>query len=44
MKYKQIILILLLCIFFLTGCSSSAGVETKAYVVAIGIDEGESNQ
>lgn len=42
MKYKQIILILLLCIFFLTGCSSSTGVETKAYVVAIGIDEGES--
>lgn len=42
MRYKSIFLVLILCLFFLTGCSNSAGVETRAYVVALGIDNGES--
>lgn len=42
MKYKSLFLILILCLFFLTGCSSSAGVETRAYVIAVGIDKGET--
>lgn len=42
MKFKSLLLILILSLFFLTGCSNSAGVETRAYVVAIGIDEGET--
>ena len=33
-----LILIILVCLFFLTGCSDGRGVETKAYVIAMGID------
>ncbi len=41
MKLNKILLILiiLLCLFMLTGCYNSDGVETKAYVIAIGIDK-----
>lgn len=40
MKIKTILLILitLLCLFFLTGCYNANGIETKAYVVALGLD------
>lgn len=34
-----LILIILSCLLFLTGCYDSSGVETKAYAVAIGIDK-----
>lgn len=41
MKLNKVLLILitLLCLFLLTGCYNSDGVETKAYVIAIGIDK-----
>ena len=35
------ILIILLCLPFLTGCYSAKGIESLAYAVAIGIDKGE---
>lgn len=41
MKLSKLLLFLisLLCLFFLTGCNTAgSGVETKAYVIAIGID------
>ena len=43
--YKKycIILILLLCLVALTGCYDSGGIESQAYVIALGIDNGESN-
>ena len=40
-KIISIILIVLFCMFFLTGCYSAQGIETLAYAVAIGIDKGE---
>ena len=43
MKLKKIIcimIILILCLVNLTGCYSSANLETFAYAVAIGIDKG----
>ena len=43
MKCKQIVLILIFCLFFLTGCSSLSDIEAKAYVIALGVDNGESN-
>lgn len=43
MKFKQIAFILILCLFFLTGCSSLSDIETKAYVIALGIDNSETN-
>lgn len=43
MKCKQIVLILIFCFFFLTGCSSLSDIEAKAYVIALGVDNGESN-
>lgn len=34
------ILMLLICLYFLTGCTNNGqGVESKAYVIAIGIDK-----
>lgn len=33
-----IIIIMLLGLLFLTGCTAATGVETKAYVIAMGID------
>ncbi len=40
MRFKNFLLFLILfiCMFFLTGCYTSQSVETKAYVVAMGID------
>lgn len=45
MKRKLLSLILILSIstFLLTGCYDARGVETLAYALAIGIDEGENN-
>lgn len=37
-------LILLFCLCFLTGCDNSDGVETKAYVIALGVDKGIVNK
>lgn len=33
-----LIFIMLLGVIFLTGCTAETGVETKAYVIAIGVD------
>lgn len=33
-----VILILFFGLFFLSGCTRETGVETKAYVIAMGID------
>lgn len=47
MKFKSLatlILIILICMFFLTGCYSAEGLETLGYVVALGIDKGENNK
>lgn len=33
-----LLLLMLICLLFLTGCSEGQGVETKAYVIAMGID------
>lgn len=47
MKFKSsisFILIIILCIFSLTGCYSAEGLETLAYAVAIGIDKGDTNK
>jgi len=45
MKLNNFILIvmLVLCCILLTGCTTATSVETKAYVIALGIDSGESN-
>ena len=42
-KILVIILTLILCSYFLTGCYSAEGLETLAYAVAIGIDKGEND-
>lgn len=42
MNFKKILLILiaLICLLFLTGCTNNGqGVETKAYAIAMGIDK-----
>lgn len=47
MKVKSfiiLIIIIIICSFFLTGCYSAEGLETLAYAVALGIDKGESNK
>ena len=47
MKSKSLailILIILICMFCLTGCYSAEGLETLGYVVALGIDKGENNK
>ena len=33
-----LIFIMLFGLIFLTGCTAETGVETKAYVIAIGVD------
>ena len=40
MRFKNFLLFLILfiCMFFFIGCYTSQSVETKAYVVAMGID------
>lgn len=43
-KVFIIILIIIFCLFTLTGCYSAEGLETLAYAVAIGIDKGESDK
>lgn len=43
LKFTFLIFILFSCVFFLTGCYTSKGIENKAYVVALGIDVGEKN-
>lgn len=45
MKKKLLSLFLILSIssFLLTGCYDARGIETLAYALAIGIDEGENN-
>ena len=44
-KSKHFVLIILfLCLFFLTGCENTNGVESKAYAIAIGIDKGENQK
>ena len=43
-KSLAFILIIIFCLFTLTGCYSAEGLETLAYAVAIGIDKGENNK
>lgn len=43
-KIYIIILIIIFCIFTLSGCYSAEGLETLAYAVAIGIDKGENDK
>ena len=43
-KTFVIILIIIFCLFTLTGCYSAQGLETLAYAVAIGIDKGENDK
>ena len=43
-KVFVIILIIIFCMFTLTGCYNAEGLETLAYAVAIGIDKGESDK
>lgn len=42
-KYIVLILILLFSLFCLTGCYDSRGIETLAYVVALGIDKSDDD-
>ena len=42
-KYFSIFIVLL-GLLFLTGCTNANGVETKAYVVALGVDKGTSDK
>ena len=42
-KIFNLFLILSLCIFSLTGCYDSKGIEDLSYVIAIGLDKGENN-
>lgn len=47
MKTKKLIaylLIIIFCLFTLTGCYSAEGIETLAYAVAIGIDKGDNDK
>ena len=39
-----LVIIIILCLFFLSGCYSAEGLETLAYAVAIGIDKGENDK
>ena len=43
-KIFILLLIIIFCLFTLTGCYSAQGLETLAYAVAIGIDKGESDK
>lgn len=47
MKFKSVtilIILIIICMFFLTGCYSAEGLESFAYAVALGIDKGENNK
>lgn len=47
MKAKScisLILIIIICMFSLSGCYSAEGLETLAYAVALGIDKGDNNK
>ena len=39
-----LIVLLFCCLFLLAGCNNSDGVESKAYVIAIGLDNGQTNR
>ena len=43
-KIFIIVLLLIFCMFTLTGCYNAQGLETLAYAVAIGIDKGENDK
>lgn len=43
-KITLIILILILCLSTLTGCYDASGIENLAYVIALGIDKGDTNK
>lgn len=43
MKTIAIFVILIFCLSSFTGCYDAAGIEEMAYVIAIGIDKGETN-
>jgi len=43
LKFLFIIIVLILCLFVLSGCYDANSVETLAYAVAIGIDKAEEN-
>ena len=43
-KLSIILILIVYCLFTLTGCYSAAGLETLAYVVALGIDKGENDK
>ncbi len=42
-KLLCLFLILTLCMFSLTGCYDSKGIEDLSYAIALGIDKGENN-
>ena len=44
LKTLLILVMLIICIFTLSGCYNSEGLEALAYVVALGIDKGENNK
>ena len=44
LKPLIILIIIITCMFFLTGCYSAEGLEKLAYAVALGIDKGENNK
>lgn len=43
-KVSLIILILTICLFTLTGCYDANGIENLAYVIALGIDKGDTSK
>ena len=46
-SFKKAFVLLILtiyCLFILTGCYSTQGLETLAYAVALGIDKGENDK
>ena len=43
-RFFVIILLIVFCMFTLTGCYNAEGLETLAYAVAIGIDKGENDK
>ncbi len=43
-KVIAISLIIIFCLFSLTGCYNAEGLENLAYAVAIGIDKGENDK
>ena len=39
-----LIIVILLCAILLTGCDNTSGVEGKAYVIALGLDKGDTEK